>query len=101
MATTGNESPGRRCGVPSTASLRWILLRGGRDLRGASAAFAFAISNREGAQPEFWLHADRGLFPVGEHDRAALAIENADRVVQDRIEKLVFAFEVNQVVPGP
>ena len=37
---------------------------------------------------------------LGQHDRPALGLQHADRVVQDRVEELVLALHVDEVVPG-
>ena len=65
----------------------------------------------------FWLKLDRPagsplaggqgaqlqlvVRPLGQHDGAALGVQRADRVVEDRVQQVVIAFEVNEVMAGP
>src|SRR5262245_10033679 len=53
------------------------------------------MAARQGAEPQ------RAAGVLGEHDRAALGIERADGVVQNRMEQVFFVFQAAQVMAGP
>ncbi len=42
----------------------------------------------------------KGTFAVGEHDRAALGVEDHHRIVQNRMQQFGFAFEMRDVMAG-
>ena len=48
----------------------------------------------EGAQPQ------RAARTIGEHDGAALRVQRADGIVQNRMQQVLFVFQVNQVMAG-
>ncbi len=52
------------------------------------------IAGCQGAQRQ------RAFWPVGEHDGAALGFEGGDRVVENGVQELVLALEVDQVMAG-
>ena len=54
-----------------------------------------AVAAGQGAQLQ------RAVRPLGQDDGAALGVERADGVVEDRVQQLFFAFQVDEVMAGP
>ena len=68
-----------------------------RELLGeVEPARRLAAADRQRPQTQLRLQT----LALGQHDRAALRLQHADRVVEDRVEQLVLALEVHEVVPG-
>jgi hypothetical protein len=67
----------------------------GEFLAEGEAIAGFAVSGGQGTQLELGIHR------VGKDNRPALRFQHGDGIIQNGVEKFFFAFDIDQMLPGP